>query len=55
MTNETTASSLDWKEIGITALITLVCGTVATVAGLYIYDGLKAAKDKKAKEKEKEK
>ena len=54
MTNETTASAIDWKEIAITATIVLVVGTVATVIGLYTHEAIKSVAAKKSSSKEKE-
>ncbi len=47
----TSASKIDFTEIAITAGIVLVGGIIATVAALYIKEGIDKAKAKKASDK----
>jgi hypothetical protein len=45
-------SNTNWKEIGVTTVIVLVAGFVASLAAIYVHEGIQKMAAKKSSSKE---
>jgi hypothetical protein len=48
----TASSNTNWKEIGVTTVIVLVAGFVASLAAIYVHEGIQKMAAKKSSSKE---